>query len=371
MSNSVKLLAIVFSIFLIASMQNYAVEAESNPIKFYGMGKVDQSSQFANEIVRTIIDGDKGTIIHSTDNGLVVVRLELSESEACILKLSTICFDAKVTKVRGTDIQVGDEVNLTIDLENKKEFISVVSGQFQGENIVIDLTKTRTRDNGEFTLMFTREGGIAGIQRKIMIDSETKTMLIQNGPDESQPLVLSDDDVMQLRDAIQRNGFFDFNIREYPPIAGSADYFTYNMEVTAGHFTNKMQWTDTSENVPNKLYLINEKLQSIILSFMDEHPLEILPLNIAHEFVISSPTFAFDGMEETLQVRLSSVTDETVPKYEIHANFDSRHGGYGDRTGQIVTEAITPHLMVVIVSDGKVISAITDGTWDEINQKLL
>ncbi|HSD05476.1 MAG TPA: hypothetical protein VLB45_06985 [Nitrosopumilaceae archaeon] len=371
MSNSINFLAIVFSIFLIASTQNYSASAESDTIKFYGMGKVDQSSQFSGEIVRTIIDGDKGTIIHSTDNGLVVVRLELSESEACILKLSTICFDAKVTKVRGTDIQVGDEINLTIDLENKKEFLSVVSGQFQGENIVIDLVKTRTRDNGEFTLMFTREGGIAGMQRKITIDSETKTMLIQNGPDEPSPLVLSDDDITQIRDTIQRNGFFDFNIKKYPPVVGSADYFTYDMEVTAAHFTNKIQWTDTSENVPKKLYLINEKLQNIILSFIDEHPLEILPLNIAREFVISSPTFAFDGMEETLQVQLSSVTDEATPEYEIHANFDSRHGGYGDRTGQMVTEAITPHLMVITISDGKVVSAIIDGTWDEINQKLL
>jgi hypothetical protein len=370
MPNSTKFIAIVFSIFLVASVQNYA-KAESDTIKFYGMGKVDNSSQFAGEIVRTIIDGNKGTIIHSTENGIVVVRLELSYSEACILKLSTVCFDAKVTKVRGTDIQVGDEVNLTIDLENKKEFISVVSGKSQGENITIDLTKTRTRDNGDFILTSTREGGIAGIERKTTIDSEAKTMIIRNGPDESPPLSLNDNDIRQLRNAIQNSRFFDYSIKEYPAVEGSADYFTYNIEVNTKHFTNKIQWTDTSENVPKKIHLLSEKLQNIILSFIEENPMDIPPLSVAREFVISSPTFAFDGMEETLQVQLGSVTDETIPKYEIHVTFDSRHGGYGDRTDKIVTEAITPHSMVVIVSDGQVISAIIDGMWDEINQKLL
>jgi hypothetical protein len=47
----------------------------------------------------------------------------------------------------------------------------------------------------------------------------------------------------------------------------------------------------------------------------------------------------------------------------------SLHGGYGDRTDQIVTEAITPHVIVVIV-EGQVISAIMDDRWDELNQAL-
>jgi len=147
------------------------------------VGKVEQSSSFAGEIVRTIIDGEKGTIIHSTQNGLVVVRLALSENETCVQTASTVCFDATVIQVIGTDIHVGDKVNLTIDLENKKEIISVTSGQFQGENIAIDLTKTRTRDHGEFVLTSTREGGIAGMQRKVTIDSETKSMKSKNGHD--------------------------------------------------------------------------------------------------------------------------------------------------------------------------------------------
>jgi tRNA-binding EMAP/Myf-like protein len=46
---------------------------------------------------------------------------------------------------------------------------------------------------------------------------------------------------------------------------------------------------------------------------------------------------------------------------------DSANGGYGNREGQMLTQAITPHKMDIVVSEGKVISAITDETWDEIN----
>jgi hypothetical protein len=267
MFNSNKFLAIVFSILLVAITQNTSAASEHDIFTFYGKGKVEPSSSFAGEIVRTIIGNEKAAIIHSTPNGMVVVRLALSENETCTQKISTVCFDATVTQVRGTDIHVGDKVNLTIDLENKKQTISVISGQFQGENIAIDLTKTRTRDDGEFSIVFTQEGGIAGMQRKVTIDSTTKIMIIKNNADESQPVTLSDDDILQLRDIIQGNGFFDFNIKEYPAISGSADYFTYNLEVTTKHFTNNIQWTDTSENTPKKLDVINEKLQNAILSF--------------------------------------------------------------------------------------------------------
>ena len=88
-------------------------------------------------------------------------------------------------------------------------------------------------------------------------------------------------------------------------------------------------------------------------------------------------TFTFYGKGKVKQSSsfagkiVRTITYEAIPKYEIHANFDSRHGSYGDRTDQIVTQVIAPHLMVITVSDGKVISVIIDDTWDEINQKLL
>lgn len=373
MFQSTKFLTVILSILLVANTSSsFGMPQELNTITFYGKGTVEQSSPFAGEIVRTIVNGDGGLIMHSTPNGIAVVRMAVSESETCIQTISTVCLDATVTNVRNTDTHnVGDMINLTIDLENRKELISVISGPLQGSNITVDLTKTRTHDNADFSYTLLREGGIAGISRIVTLDSSTKIMTIKNGPDESGPIMLDDTIINKFKNIIAKSDFFDMTTKEYLPIPGSADYFTYTLEITTKHFTNRIQWTDTSENVPEKLYEIRDKLQTTILSFLDENWTIVEPARVARDFVISSPTFVFDGMEETLQVRLNSVVEISPPEYVIHARFDSRHGGYGDRTGQIVTQAITTHLMEIIVSEGKVISAIIDSQWDEINQKLL
>ena len=53
----------------------------------------------------------------------------------------------------------------------------------------------------------------------------------------------------------------------------------------------------------------------------------------------------------------------------VTVGFVCLHGGYGDRTGQPVTQALTPHKAVVTILDGEVISAIIDGKWDELKQE--
>ncbi len=91
-------------------------------------------------------------------------------------------------------------------------------------------------------------------------------------------------------------------------------------------------------------------------------------LGIAQEFIKFSPTFAFDGMDETLNLELVVIRESFPEQYVIEADFDSLHGGYGDRTDQMIDQAITPHSMNLVVIDGKVTSAILDGKWDELNQ---
>jgi len=91
-------------------------------------------------------------------------------------------------------------------------------------------------------------------------------------------------------------------------------------------------------------------------------------LDIAQEFIKSSPTFVFDGMPETLEVELVAIRESFPEQYVIEADFDSLHGGYGDRTDQMVIQVITQHTMNLVVINGEVTSAILDGKWDELNQ---
>lgn len=89
----------------------------------------------------------------------------------------------------------------------------------------------------------------------------------------------------------------------------------------------------------------------------------------ALDYVRISPTFAFDGVEDTIKIE-SIVKDLSLPpQYRIAVSFESTHGGFGDREGQMLTQVMTPHTMQIVVSDGSVMSAVTDGVWDEQNHQ--
>jgi putative hemolysin len=92
-------------------------------------------------------------------------------------------------------------------------------------------------------------------------------------------------------------------------------------------------------------------------------------LGVAQRFVPTSPTFAFDGNINTLKTEYVGATKSLPPQHMIRATFESSHGGFGNREGQILTQVITPHEMNILVSEGAVISAVTDDTWDELNHQ--
>jgi len=90
-------------------------------------------------------------------------------------------------------------------------------------------------------------------------------------------------------------------------------------------------------------------------------------LGVAQRYIVTSPTFAFDGDINTLDTEYVGSLESFPVQYIIKMAFDSTHGGFGNREGQMLTQVITPHKMDIVVSEGKVISAITDETWDELN----
>jgi len=93
-------------------------------------------------------------------------------------------------------------------------------------------------------------------------------------------------------------------------------------------------------------------------------------LGVAQRYVVTSPTFAFDGDVNTLDTEYVASDETSFPiQYIFTIAFDSAHSGYGDREGQVLTQAITHHKMDIIVSEDNVISAITDRVWDEINHQ--
>lgn len=92
-------------------------------------------------------------------------------------------------------------------------------------------------------------------------------------------------------------------------------------------------------------------------------------MGVAQKYIVASPTFAFDGIHETLDVIDVAIMESHPVQYKVTIAFDSAHAGFGDRTDQILADVITPHKMDIIVSEGMVVSAVTDGVWDELNHQ--
>jgi spore germination protein GerM len=82
------------------------------------------------------------------------------------------------------------------------------------------------------------------------------------------------------------------------------------------------------------------------------------------------PTYVYDGENLMLQESLKINQSECEDCYQFEFTFKSRHGGYGDREGQMITQAITPHITVVTVENGEVAKALTDNQFNEITEEI-
>jgi hypothetical protein len=92
-------------------------------------------------------------------------------------------------------------------------------------------------------------------------------------------------------------------------------------------------------------------------------------VEVAVRFLRNGPTFKFDGIHNSIAVVETWILESYPVQYVITITFESRHAGYGDRTGQALAQVITPHEMKITVVEGKVISAIIDDAWDELSQR--
>lgn len=89
---------------------------------------------------------------------------------------------------------------------------------------------------------------------------------------------------------------------------------------------------------------------------------------IARKFVLTSPTYKFDG-EGLTHTHTQELQCPSC--WEFTFEFTSRSAGYGDRTGKMTAQVITHHTAKVTVENGVVTRAVLDGEWDMINQELI
>lgn len=89
---------------------------------------------------------------------------------------------------------------------------------------------------------------------------------------------------------------------------------------------------------------------------------------IAEDFIMNSPTFAFDGISKSLSLK-ETLTARCPSCWVFIFEFECRNAGYGNRTGQELATVITPHTATIAMQQGEIKSAELDRKWDMLNQK--
>lgn len=89
---------------------------------------------------------------------------------------------------------------------------------------------------------------------------------------------------------------------------------------------------------------------------------------LAGDWIVdNAPTYLCDGFD------LAFIESEEIGegRYRLSFSFESRSAGYGDRKDEITAQVITPHAIEILVENGQVIEAVTDGVYDELKGEML
>lgn len=154
--------------------------------------------------------------------------------------------------------------------------------------------------------------------------------------------------------------------REGQPIV--ADVGVVEISLIQDNFSKTVKVDPYYEDyMPQELREIDRELVRLRMHAMSTSTEEARA--IAEEWIINAPTYAYDGSNLTLtdHVILNSFPEQ----HEITYEFMSSQAGYGDQSGEVPAQEITQHTIVVRVAGGEVTSAIIDGVWDEMYQRML
>ena len=116
-------------------------------------------------------------------------------------------------------------------------------------------------DVEEFSLLYTKEGGIAGIRESITIDSSEKSFqkITSQGLEE---IILNDSQITTLLDSINEKELLFIGSQVYEPAEGWADYFIYTLQITSDDAESSNSWTDTKE-IPEAFVEIIQHIEGI------------------------------------------------------------------------------------------------------------
>ena len=106
-------------------------------------GKLVQSQPFINDIFWTILQDDKGVLVATSENGIIVIRFDFQDHDKCYDRPNTFCLIATLTETKNTVFtKVGDQATIILEYPDKLTF-SILSGELVTNNFDIEIKKLR------------------------------------------------------------------------------------------------------------------------------------------------------------------------------------------------------------------------------------
>ena len=136
-----------FFVAILLLNTNIFAQEESEHSYFFSKGKTSYSSHFPGIPIWTLLVNDDVKFIYHAEGSRIVVKASLLQSTDCDQGSNVVCFDGTVTDVTNSGvgaIKVGDTFKMTIDLDEKNEMISFLSGFLENVDVKISLQKSRT-----------------------------------------------------------------------------------------------------------------------------------------------------------------------------------------------------------------------------------
>ncbi len=98
--------------------------------------------------------------------------------------------------------------------------------------------------------------------------------------------------------------------------------------------------------------------------------------SLVENFIKTDATYAFDGIEGSLKFlktvgSTSGNESSPIKEWEFTIEFQTRHPGEGNRSGQVLAQEITRHTAIIKVEDGQIVTAICDSIWNMLGDENL
>jgi len=130
----------LLTIFLIPL--TFAEESET-PRNISMKAKLTQSHSLTGDTFWTILHEDKGVLVTTSENGIIVIRFDFVDHDKCYDTPNTFCLKATITETKNTYFtEPGDEATIILEFPDKLTF-SILSGDLVTNTFDLNIERLR------------------------------------------------------------------------------------------------------------------------------------------------------------------------------------------------------------------------------------